>query len=136
MKIKTVDSVNERTADGRVFAAGAGVTQVVDDGDKLLMTVIDHLRQRGLVVVLDEPEPEPDSGTSAGSRTSEPDTGTDTPPDTRPDTSAAETDSAQVSHTRYEDRTIVELRTLARSRNLPVGGSKEELVVRLRGEQA
>lgn len=112
MKIRTKDFTSGRTFDGRVYSAMAGTVTVVDDADEGMVTLMKQFAAAGAVEIIGE----------------QPDTG----PDTEVDGTAAETGSAQVSHTQYEDRTVVELRDLARERGLPTSGSKDDLVTRLR----
>ena len=102
-----------RSRDGRVFSAGEGTTGVVDDSDIDMSDAIKELAAAGLVEILDdEPEPVP---------VVEPE----------PVVEEVEPEAVPVAEN-YEDRTVIELRDLARSRNLPVGGSKDELIARLR----
>lgn len=117
MKFTTRDYVSGRTRDGRVYSAMQGTESVVDDDDADMVALVESFAAAGQVDIhkeskadeaeeaadgaADEPEPEP------------------------------EPEPAEVSHTRYEERTVVELRDLARERGLQVSGSKDELITRL-----
>lgn len=125
MKVRTLQQVNERARDGRVFAAGQGAVWDVDDADTDMVDLARNMAARQLAEILRpepeaEPEPEPEA---------EPETGGEQSENAEV---VEEAEAAPVVHTRYEDRTIVELRELARGRGLPVSGSKEDLIARLR----
>lgn len=60
MRIKTLDHVNGRTSDGRVYSAGAGTVTDVDDSDAGMVALMQDLAKAGVVeIVKPEPEPEP-----------------------------------------------------------------------------
>jgi len=123
MRIRTKDQVNGRTSDGRVYSAGEGAVTDVDDDDEGMVALFKDFVARGVAEIVEEKKAAKASDTSADTEQSE-----DGP------VAEAEVEPGPVTHTRYEDRTIVELRTLARARNLAVSGSKDDLVARLRGE--
>jgi hypothetical protein len=123
VKVRTLQQVNERARDGRVFSAGQGAVWDVDDADTDMVDLARSMAARQLAEILGaeaEPEAEPEAG---GEQSEDVEVAEEV---------EAEAEPAPVVHTRYEDRTIVELREVARSRNLPVSGSKEDLIARLR----
>jgi hypothetical protein len=112
VKIKTKDFASGRTSDGRVYSAMADTETIVDDDDEGMVALMKQLAAAGAVEIVKEtkaqPEPEPAPATEEPSAEPKP------------------------AITRYEDRTVVELRDLARERGLSTSGSKDELITRLR----
>jgi hypothetical protein len=115
MRITTNDQVNARTADGRVYSAGAGAVTDVDDDDKGMVAMFRDLAATGLVDIAGDDE-------DVDEEESE-------PAETAETTDTAESVEAGDG---YEDKTVPELRDLARDRGLPVYGPKDELIARLR----
>jgi len=127
VKLKMLDQVNERTRDGRVFSAGADSVRTIDDADENMADLARSMTARGLAeVVADEPEPESEEDTDSDPDADDAKESADAPDE-------AEPEPAPIAHSHYEDRTIVELRELARGRGLPVSGSKDDLIARIRG---
>lgn len=124
MKFRMNRQGSTRSRDGRVFSAMEGSTREVDDSDVDMCDAIKDLAAGGVVEILDDKPPEGDTDATAGDGASE---------ESEAAPVVEEVEAAPVAHTRYEDRTVVELRELARGRNLPVGGGKDELIARLRG---
>ncbi len=67
MRITTLDHVNGRTSDGRVYSAGAGAVTDVDDDDAGMVALMRDLAKAGLVEIAEpkpklkpEREPEPE----------------------------------------------------------------------------
>jgi hypothetical protein len=113
VKIRTKDHATGRTSDGRVYSAMAGTETVVDDDDEGMVALMKQLAASGVVeIVGDEPEQAEEQAEEEAE------------------------EEAEVSQTRYEDKTVLELRDLARERGLPVGGSKDDLIARLQEETA
>lgn len=118
MRIRTREQVNGRTAGGHVYSAGEGTVSDIDDNDVDMVNLMRTWVALGSVEIIDtdtEAEDEEDS----------------------PDEDAAagpDADEEPAVYGPYEDRTILQLRDLARSRDLPIGGSKSDLIARLRGE--
>jgi hypothetical protein len=128
VKVRTLQQVNERARDGRVFSAGQGAVWDVDDADTDMVDLARSMAARQLAEILGaeaEPEAEPEAG---GEQSENAEVAEEVEAE-------AEAEPAPVIHTDYEDRTIVELREVARSRNLPVSGSKDDLIARLRGAE-
>jgi hypothetical protein len=108
--------VNSRWHDGRAYSAMEGTVAVVDDADADAVAHMKHLVSAGQAeMVKDDPEPEPEPVV-------EPE------PEPEPDVDAA------VAADWYQSKTVLELRDLARERDLQVSGSKDELVARLMGD--
>jgi hypothetical protein len=120
VKVRTRNQVNDRTAGGHIYSAGEGAVSVVDDADADMVALMRKLAAAGQVEIVDD-ESKPvgvDETASEEPVAAEP---------------AAVEEPAPASHSRYEDRTVTELRDLVRSRGLPVTGSKDDLITRLRG---
>jgi hypothetical protein len=115
VKVRTCNQVNDRTAGGHIYSAGEGAVTVVDDADEDMIALMRRLAAAGQVEILGAEEPASEEPATAAA---EP---------------AAVEEPVPTSHSRYEDRTVTELRDLARSRGLPVTGSKDDLITRLRG---
>lgn len=63
MRIRTLDQVHGRTADGRVYSAGEGAVTDVDDDDNGMVDLMRQLAKAGLVEIIEaddgtEEEPE------------------------------------------------------------------------------
>jgi predicted phage tail protein len=180
MRIKTNEQVNTRTADGRVYSAGAGTTTDVDDDDEGMVAMFRDLANRGAVSI--EGDGDTDSVAAghpqalteaqlrqekaAAAQSADNPAVTDTPPpfvppeelervgapeadqtDTEADQAGEPDDAAAVERTPaeegydaaqstqpddYDNRSLSDLRELARDRGLAVSGTKDELITRLR----
>jgi hypothetical protein len=51
VNIKTLNYVNDRTEDGRVYAAMEGTESVIDDADVAMVALMKSLAARGLVEI-------------------------------------------------------------------------------------
>src|SRR6266498_3835815 len=110
-----LDNISPRSRDGRVFSAMQGMTSEIDDNDVDMCDAIRGEADAGRVNIHEEePEPVP------------------VEPVPEPEPWAVpvveEVEAVPVAYTSYTDRTVAELREAARSRNLPVGGSKDDLI--------
>jgi hypothetical protein len=129
MRITTNDQVNARTADGRVYSAMAGATTDVDDDDENMVAMFRDLAARGLVGIAGDDE-DVDEESEPVETADDDDTATSSTPAedgydaiAKPYGKPADT---------YDNRSLADLRELARDRGLPVSGTKDELITRLR----